>query len=53
MTLAGQAMRLSMRVQQEIAELATRGDQLLATVMGGPEENPEWARFDDEEPPRR
>ncbi len=49
-TLAGQAMRLSMRVQQEVAELATRGDQLLATVMGGPEENPEWARFDDEEP---
>jgi hypothetical protein len=48
-TIAGQAMRLSMRVQQEIAELATRGDQLLAAVLGGPEEDPAWARFDDEE----
>ncbi len=49
-TVAGQAMRASMRVQQEIAELAGRGDELLAGVTAPPSERPEWARFDDEEP---
>ncbi|HEY4991102.1 MAG TPA: hypothetical protein VII33_03370 [Nakamurella sp.] len=49
-TLVGNAMRLSMRVQQEIAALATRGDELLGGVIAAPQENPSWARFDDDEP---
>jgi hypothetical protein len=49
-TLVGNAMRLSMKVQQEIATLATRGDELLGGVIGAPQENPAWATFDDDEP---
>lgn len=48
--LVGNAMRLSMKVQQEIATLATRGDELLGGVIGAPQENPSWAKFDDDEP---
>ncbi len=47
-TIAGQAMRASMRVQQEIAELAIRGDEVLGVLGGGPAEHPTWAKFDDE-----
>lgn len=47
-TLAGHAMRASMRVQQEIADLANRGDELLAPFVERPEEHPPWAHFDDE-----
>jgi len=52
-TVVGNAMRLSMRVQQEITTLATRGDELLGGLLGGQtEENPAWATFDeDKEPP--
>ena len=49
-TLVGNAMRLSMKVQQEIATLATRGDELLGGVVGAPQENPAWATFDDDDP---
>ena len=49
-TLVGNAMKLSIKVQQEIATLATRGDELLGGVIGGAEENPAWAKFDDDEP---
>jgi hypothetical protein len=49
-TIVGNAMRLSMKVQQEIASLATRGDELLSGVIGAPQENPAWAKFDDDEP---
>src|SRR6476660_10342666 len=49
-TIVGNAMRLSMTVQQEIASLATRGDELLSGVIGAPEESPTWAKFDDDEP---
>lgn len=48
-TLAGQAARASMRIQQEIAELANRGDELLSQIVDRPEEHPAWARFDDAE----
>jgi hypothetical protein len=51
-TLVGNAIKLSMKVQQEIATLATRGDELLGGVIGGPEENPAWAKFDGDEPVR-
>ena len=49
-TLAGNAMRLSMKVHQEIAMLAIRGDELLGGVIGAPRENPAWAKFDDDPP---
>ena len=49
-TLVGNAMRLSMKVQQEIAALATRGDELLGGVISAPQESPAWAKFDDDEP---
>ena len=49
-SLVGKAMRLSMKVQQEIAALATRGDELLGGVIAAPQENPAWAKFDDDEP---
>lgn len=48
--LAGSAVRASLRVQQTITELATKGDELLASWVNPPVENPSWARFDDEEP---
>src|SRR6476469_9308993 len=48
--LVGNAMRLSMKVQQEIATLATRGDELLGGVVGAPQENTSWAKFDDDPP---
>lgn len=50
-TLAGAAVRASMRVQQEIAELATRGDEVLAPLVSRPEENPPWAHFDEDDDP--
>lgn len=48
-TLAGSAVRASLRVQQTLAELATKGDELLASWTDTAEENPSWARFDDDE----
>lgn len=50
-TIAGQAVRASMRVQQEISELAGRGDELLSGITDRPTDRPEWAHFDDEEEP--
>ncbi len=48
---AGYALRVSMKVQQEIAELATKGDETLSAVFGGgqPERSP-LATFDDDLP---
>ena len=48
-TIAGQALRTSMRLQQEVAELATRGDELLAPLTGRAQENPPWATFDEDD----
>lgn len=44
------AMQASLRIQQGYTELAVRGDQLLAQLRHGPEEEtPPWARFDEDE----
>ncbi len=48
-TLAGHAVRVSMRVQQELANLAARGEEVLSPLTDRPEEHPAWARFDDED----
>lgn len=46
-TAASQALQTSMRVQQCIAELAIRGDEVFA-LLDRPSEQPDWATFDDE-----
>jgi hypothetical protein len=48
-TLAGHAVRASMRVQQELANLAARGEEVLSPLTDRPEEHPAWAHFDDED----
>ncbi|WP_030104190.1 lipid droplet-associated protein [Actinoalloteichus caeruleus] len=47
-TVASQALQLSMRVQQGITELAVRGDQALAGLRDSPAQA-EWATFDEDE----
>ncbi|MFB9569562.1 lipid droplet-associated protein [Saccharopolyspora hordei] len=48
-TVASQALQASMRVQQQITELAIKGDEALA-VLRTPEEQPAWATFDEDLP---
>jgi hypothetical protein len=55
MTLASQAAHLVMRFQQNVADLAIKGDETLDALFPPKEEQPEWATFDedlaDEMPP--
>jgi hypothetical protein len=46
-TVASQALQLSMRVQQHVTELAIKGDDALSALRR-PEETPEWATFDED-----
>lgn len=46
-TVASQALQLSMRVQQQVTELAIRGDEALSGLRPV-EETPEWATFDED-----
>lgn len=46
-TVASQALQVSMRVQQQVTELAIRGDEVLSS-LSPVEENPEWATFDED-----
>jgi hypothetical protein len=48
-TVASQALQVSMRVQQQVTELAIRGDEVLSTLRPV-EETPEWATFDEDLP---
>jgi hypothetical protein len=51
-TAVSQALQASMRLQQKVTELAIKGDQLLGA--GPPiEDEPAWATFDEDLPPRR
>ena len=51
-TAVSQALQASMRVQQKVTELAIKGDQVLG--VGPPiEDEPAWATFDEDLPPRR
>ncbi len=50
MTLASQAAHLVMRFQQNLAELAIRGDSTLETIFPPKDEQPEWATFDEDLP---
>lgn len=46
-TVASQALQMSMRVQQQVTELAIKGDEVLAGLRPL-EEAPEWATFDED-----
>lgn len=46
-TMVSQALQLSMRLQQQVTELAIRGDDALSTLRST-EESPEWATFDED-----
>ncbi|MFL6119995.1 lipid droplet-associated protein [Actinophytocola sp.] len=46
-TVASQALQVSMRVQQQVTELAIRGDEVLGSFRHV-EETPEWATFDED-----
>ena len=51
-TAVSQALQASMRVQQKLTELALKGDRVLGTGIPV-EDEPAWATFDDDLPPRR
>jgi hypothetical protein len=46
-TMVSQALQLSMRLQQQMTELAIKGDDALSTLRPV-EESPEWATFDED-----
>lgn len=48
-SLVGQAFRTSLQVRQEVAALAARGDEVLSSILGGAQEHPTWATFDEDE----
>ena len=50
MTAVSQTLQAGMRAQQNIAELAIKGDAALEMFFDRPDEQPEWARFDEDEP---
>lgn len=47
-TVTSQVLQLSMQLQQQVTELAIKGDEALA-VLREPEEQPGWATFDEDE----
>ncbi|OUC78497.1 lipid droplet-associated protein [Gordonia lacunae] len=49
MTAVSQTLQAGMRAQQNIAELAIKGDAALEMFFDRPDEQPEWARFDEDE----
>ncbi|BBY05293.1 lipid droplet-associated protein [Mycobacterium noviomagense] len=48
MTLASTAAHIVMRFQQNLAELAIKGDATLETIFPPKDEQPEWATFDED-----
>lgn len=49
MTAVSQTLQAGMRAQQQIAELAIKGDEALDLIFDKADEQPEWARFDEDE----
>ena len=49
MTAVSQTLQAGMRAQQQIAELAIKGDEAIDLLFDKPDEQPEWARFDEDE----
>jgi hypothetical protein len=48
MTLVSQAANLFMHVQQNLAELVIKGDEVLEQLFPPKDEQPEWATFDED-----
>jgi hypothetical protein len=44
---AGAALQISLRAQQQYAELIAKGDDVLGQLRGIPDEPPSWATFDE------
>ena len=55
MTVASTVAQIVMKVQQDLAGLAIKGDSALETIFPPKDEKPEWATFDEDlepEPPQ-
>ncbi len=52
MTAVSEVLQTAMRFQQTVTELAIKGDQVFSLIGGRPEEQPEWATFDDDPTPK-
>ena len=50
MTMASTVAQIVMKVQQDLAGLAIRGDAALETMFPPKEEKPDWATFDEDLP---
>ncbi len=48
-TAVSWTLQTSMRVQQQVTELALKGDDALAALGGKPAEHPSWATFDEDD----
>ncbi|WP_132994000.1 lipid droplet-associated protein [Gordonia zhaorongruii] len=51
MSAVSSGLQAGMRLQQNIAELAIKGDDALSMFFDAPEEQPAWATFDEDEVP--
>lgn len=51
MTAVSQTLQTLMRFQQQIAEMAIKGDDVFDALLGHDEEDPEWATFDEDDDP--
>ncbi|MBJ7399784.1 lipid droplet-associated protein [Mycolicibacterium sp.] len=49
MTLASNLAQIAMKVQQDLADLAIKGDSALEGLFPPKEEHPEWAIFDEDD----
>ncbi len=49
MTAVSQTLQAGMRLQQNIAELAIKGDLVLESLFDKPSEQPSWAHFDEDD----
>jgi hypothetical protein len=49
MTAVSQTLQTLMRFQQQIAEMAIKGDDVFEALLGHNEEEPEWATFDEDD----
>ncbi|MEO6956182.1 MAG: lipid droplet-associated protein [Antricoccus sp.] len=48
MTVVSTLMQRSMNLQQQYAELVTKGEQFIGTLRAAPSSQPEWATFDED-----
>jgi len=48
MTIASQVAHLVMKMQQDVADLVNKGDEMLDQLFPPKDEQPEWATFDED-----